>query len=494
MDDASPPNRIPTPVNENISGSHSGILPDWTVIGFTGHRSLADQETAAQSISAALDGLTARFGSISAISSLAKGSDTAFVRELVRRKIPFRLVLPFPKERFKADFEPKDWQDVEPLMTQAIHVEEVTGAESDEEAYMNAGIRIVDLADIIVAVWDGQPADGFGGTGDVVSYARALHKPLQCLNPVTGEETQHQFQQLPSNASAAAWDGPPRLAVEERFQQLDAAAAHEAPAARSLIHHIVLLHLAASAAGLFVLSLDIQGPVGYTLGALEVALLGTALLLTARHHRKHEQWMKTRIEAEICRSFLATWPVRTKMIRVPKLAIQGFERIMRNLQLAQQMDRSPLSSLESACNEYLRGRVEHQIAYFSRQGQKAQTSHKRLRRLAISSTATAAFLASAHFVAELFGLEGIAVKLTGLLSITLPLVSAALLSLILTQEYSRRASRNREMVLMLAEAAERLKAVRTWNGLARIATETEEGLLNEAVEWHSFSQFVSQPH
>jgi hypothetical protein len=81
-----------------------------------------------------------------------------------------------------------------------------------------------------------------------------------------------------------------------------------------------------------------------------------------------------------------------------------------------------------------------------------------------------------------------------LLSITLPLVSAALLSLILTQEYSRRASRNREMVLMLGEAAERLKAVRTWNGLVRIATETEEGLLNEAVEWHSFSQFVSQPH
>src|SRR4051812_20961695 len=83
MDDASLPNRIPTPVNENISRPHSGIWPDWTVIGFTGHRNLADQETAAQSISAALDGLTARFGSISAICSLAKGSDTEFVRELV---------------------------------------------------------------------------------------------------------------------------------------------------------------------------------------------------------------------------------------------------------------------------------------------------------------------------------------------------------------------------------------------------------------------------
>ncbi|HEX3740222.1 MAG TPA: hypothetical protein VHV29_10900 [Terriglobales bacterium] len=481
-------------MNEKISGPDSGMLPDWTVIGFTGHRNLGDQEAAAQSISAALDALTARFGSISAISSLAKGSDTAFVRELARRKIPFRLVLPFPKERFMADFEPKDWQDVEPLLTQAIQVEEVTGTESDEEAYMDAGIRIVDLADVIVAVWDGQPADGLGGTGDVVSYARALHKPLQCLNPVTGEETEERYEQLPKNARVAGWNGAPRLAVEKRFQQLDTSASHDAPAARGLIHHIVLLHLAASAAGLIVLSLDIQGAAGYILGALEVVLLGTALLLTIRHHRKHEQWIRTRIEAEICRSFLATWPVRTKITRLPKLAIQGFERIMRNLQLAQQMDRSPLSSLECACHEYLHGRVEDQIVYFTRQGQEAQSSLRRLRRLAIASTTTAALLALVHFVVEFFGLEGTAVRLTGLLSITLPLVSAALLSLILTQEYSRRASRNREMVLMLGEAAERLNAVRTWNGLAHIAIETEEGLLNEAVEWHSFSQFVSQPH
>lgn len=470
------------------------MLPDWTVIGFTGHRNLADQEAATQSISAALDGLTARFGSISAISSLAKGSDAAFVRELVKRKIPFRLVLPFPKKRFMADFEPKDWQDVEPLLAQAFHVEEVTGTESDKEAYMDTGIRIVDLADVIIAVWDGQPADGLGGTGDVVSYARALHKPLQCFNPVTGEEAEERYEQIPKNAMTAGWNGPPRLAVEEHFQELDAAALHDAPATRSLIHRIVLLHLSASAAGLFVVSLDIQGPAGYMLGALEVALLGTALLLTARHHRKHEQWIRTRIEAEICRSFLATWPVRTKITRIPKLAIQGFERIMRNLQLAQQMDRSPLSSLECASDEYLRGRIEHQIAYFSRQGQEAQTSLRRLQRLAIASTSTAALLAGVHFVGELFGLQGTAVTVTGLLSITLPLVSAALFSLILTQEYSRRASRNREMVLMLGEAAARLKAVRTWNGLAHIAIETEEGLLNEAVEWHSFSQFASQPH
>ena len=50
------------------------------------------------------------------------------------------------------------------------------------------------------------------------------------------------------------------------------------------------------------------------------------------------------------------------------------------------------------------------------------------------------------------------------------------------------------MASMLEAAARRLKMVRTWNSLARIATETEEALLQEVVEWHSFRQFTGEPH
>ena len=87
-----------------------------------------------------------------------------------------------------------------------------------------------------------------------------------------------------------------------------------------------------------------------------------------------------------------------------------------------------------------------------------------------------------------------ALPATELLSLALPLVSAALLSLVLTQEHSRRASRYREMVGLLEDAARRLAAARTWTGLARVATETEEALLNEAVEWQAFRRFASEPH
>ncbi|MCA1708813.1 MAG: hypothetical protein LC808_38260, partial [Actinobacteria bacterium] len=41
-----------------------------------------------------------------------------------------------------------------------------------EDAFFAAGRRVVDLSDVVVAVWDGMEAKGKGGTGDVVTYAR----------------------------------------------------------------------------------------------------------------------------------------------------------------------------------------------------------------------------------------------------------------------------------------------------------------------------------
>ena len=51
------------------------------------------------------------------------------------------------------------------------------------EAYMDAGRRIVDMCDELLAVWDGFPADGLGGTGDVVAYARRAGKPVRVVWP-----------------------------------------------------------------------------------------------------------------------------------------------------------------------------------------------------------------------------------------------------------------------------------------------------------------------
>ena len=80
------------------------------------------------------------------------------------------------------------------------------------------------------------------------------------------------------------------------------------------------------------------------------------------------------------------------------------------------------------------------------------------------------------------------------LSLLLPLVSTALFTLLVTQDYSRRTVRYGDMATMMEKAAKQLKMVRTWNGLARVATETEEELLQEVIEWHSFRHFAGEPH
>ncbi|MFG2222777.1 hypothetical protein [Streptomyces sp. NPDC048644] len=41
----------------------------------------------------------------------------------------------------------------------------------------------VGLVDRLIAVWDGQPARGYGGTADVVAYARSTGVPVEVVWP-----------------------------------------------------------------------------------------------------------------------------------------------------------------------------------------------------------------------------------------------------------------------------------------------------------------------
>ena len=55
---------------------------------------------------------------------------------------------------------------------------------TDEESYFNAGKMVVDLSDVLVAVWNGQPAKGLSGTANIVEYAKQKQKPIVHLDPI----------------------------------------------------------------------------------------------------------------------------------------------------------------------------------------------------------------------------------------------------------------------------------------------------------------------
>ena len=50
--------------------------------------------------------------------------------------------------------------------------------EARNKAYEDAGRYVVTHCDILIALWDGRPSRGRGGTAEIVAYAREEKRPL----------------------------------------------------------------------------------------------------------------------------------------------------------------------------------------------------------------------------------------------------------------------------------------------------------------------------
>jgi hypothetical protein len=362
---------------------------------------------------------------------------------------------------------------------------------------METGILTADKADVMVVVWDGKAAAGFGGTGDVVNYVRELGKPLIIVDPVTGTISEERMVQLPAKSLPSAWNEKPRETVEKHFDELDDTAKRHAPRSRHLVLKIVLCQLGASAVGLLGLAFEnreSRSVFNAVSTPIELLLLGFAFFAALEHRRKLDEWMNSRIAAEICRSFLAMWDVRHRPDHFPNLSIRGFERLCRNLRLIRTLDKSPPPPLKAACDRYLKERVEGQIQFFSSKGGAARMNFRKLKKIMLGSTAAATGLSFAALVLYIFAVKGEAPTVLRCLSLLLPIVSTSAFLLIVTQDYSRRAVRYAEMVDTLENMKRRLLQAKTWNSLARIGAQTEEQLLQEIVEWHSFRRFAGEPN
>ena len=69
------------------------------------------------------------------------------------------------------------------LFAHASHVQRLNSTESTSESHMAASQLMIDQADKLLAVWDGKPARGYGGTAEIVSYARDTDTPVTVVWP-----------------------------------------------------------------------------------------------------------------------------------------------------------------------------------------------------------------------------------------------------------------------------------------------------------------------
>ncbi|MFE6837628.1 hypothetical protein ACFVFI_22725 [Streptomyces sp. NPDC057705] len=148
-------------------------------IGVTGHRSIPDAVLGhvENGLRAVLGG---HEGPLEAISSLAEGADQLFAA--IALECGAGLTVVIPSGDYEDGFEGAEalarYRRLKRRATQEIRMD---FARSTDEAYYAAGAYIADSCDRLVAVWDGQPARGHGGTGEIVAYARALGKPVTVI-------------------------------------------------------------------------------------------------------------------------------------------------------------------------------------------------------------------------------------------------------------------------------------------------------------------------
>jgi hypothetical protein len=115
-----------------------------------------------------------------ALSSLAAGADQLFAGIALDRGVPVTAVI--PGMDYEAHLGDEEVQaSYRRLLRSCVARVDLPRESTHEEAYYAAGRWIVDHADRLVAVWDGRPARGRGGTADVVAYARRTGVPVTVL-------------------------------------------------------------------------------------------------------------------------------------------------------------------------------------------------------------------------------------------------------------------------------------------------------------------------
>jgi len=119
------------------------------------------------------------------VSSLAVGADQVFAELIIELHGALEVVLPFTDYE-STIVDSAGRKSFSALLKHANRIEVLKPADptAAEDAYFAAGKRVVDLAETLIAIWDGKPAAGLGGTGDVVQYAKSLNKQILVLDPI----------------------------------------------------------------------------------------------------------------------------------------------------------------------------------------------------------------------------------------------------------------------------------------------------------------------
>lgn len=176
-------------------------------VGVTGHIHLGayDRAALAAGVRSVLEQVRASLASVTdapgldlqraprlvVVSPLAAGADQLVAEEALALGFDLHVPLPFLREEVERDFDedPSGRDGFRRLLARKSRVLElgaergVPGSAARDQAYETVGWVVLSQCDLVIGVWDGQPASGSGGTGDVVALALEAGMPVIQIPP-----------------------------------------------------------------------------------------------------------------------------------------------------------------------------------------------------------------------------------------------------------------------------------------------------------------------
>jgi hypothetical protein len=515
-------------------------IPGRIVIGVTGHRKLEDEAQAAAGVREALKALRKALPELkhtpvvfSILSPLAEGADRLVAREAVQiEDAQIEVVLPLEKDDYLSDFESAGSKaEFKRMLTRAVRVKALPHAPTRNEAYERVGRYVVDHCDVLIALWNGQPAAGRGGTAEIVVYAREKKIPLlwvhtaeggrlivelgegfrkelfQSLDRYNGEKlatreldkyaTQH-IAILEEQARAAG------LKVEAFRRHWETLAKHYSRADILALRYQRLYYKAGSMiyalAAAAATTAAFQGiflPQWPRIALIEVLFIAVILAIVRLGNLRewHDRWIDYRFLAERFRSafFLSAAQVGLETIRPPRMLrlvepsrewiFSAFASVWNDLPPSQKVEPILLAGLK---RYLLRAWVNDQKVYHRKTSLRHGRRHMRISRLGLGFFAVTFAAALMH---ALHVGPGWLQKTSLFLAIASPILAGTLAAVRTHREYDRNSKRSAEMALHLEKLTTEMEKARTPEELASLVRETEETMLHENEDWRVVVRF-----
>jgi hypothetical protein len=521
-------------------------------IGITGHRDVtADHPGLATEIANAVEYISemlatdperVRSGQIAltAVSSLAEGADRLVASEILKRPgSQLEIVLPMPPEKYRRDF-PESVAEFEELMkTPGATIDTMQAVGPRDQAYELAGRAVVDRSDVMIVVWNGEPAAGRAGTAEIYAYAQRWQKPVILISidkdsarldpdrlprtakgqlplPAGGLKRLDEYNRarLKDSAYDASVSMIPNTGAQpglESSAQLYGHVSHYFARADALANRCQkwwflatqLLYILAPAAILAVAAQVVFWPDRVHYAWIEVGILVfiIVVLLFARGAHWHRRWVSARYLAEQIRSLMF-------------LGLTGVVTLDRSVGATDGQVVGESSWAERAASEiwFTRPRyhpqlsIEKLIDVLYREWIKGQQKYHRdrsrsygLLNRGFQVAVVSLFILSALFaLLHSLGTAGTAsrpFKWWDFLAIAIPGIAAALGGYGAQRDYLRHAERSRLFASTLDSAAERLLTAGDLKDVQQAALTVSHAMRSEAIDWYTVvhSQDVELP-